>query len=295
MLVTWKYRPRNTFIQRLDPRARIIMLVCLIVAITQFWDLRFVLPLFLLSLTLYLLARIDWKDVKRAWYFIVAFVLFIVGLNALLSGRGGPTSVLNDQSPILWQSAALIVPVTGWTIAIKLTVAKTAFALTQITRMLSMAILAIPIPYTLDPSLYGTTFRRMGLPDKVSYSIDLAFRLIPTLARDFMLTFDAQRARGFELERTRGGIFQRLRLLAPLIVPVIIHAIVGGEEIIDAMDLRAFGTQPRTWTRPLRYHLRDYLFIAFGVGLAVASLILGIGFKFGELWIPPWLYQLAGG
>jgi energy-coupling factor transport system permease protein len=295
MLVTWKYRPRDTFIQRLDPRARLIVLVCLIIAITQFWDLRFLLPLFGVSLGLYLMARIEWRDARRAWYFIVAFVLFIVGLNALLSGRGGPTSVLRDTSPVLWQSAALVVPGVDWRIAVTLTVGKTAFAMTQVVRMLAMAVLAIPIPYTLDPAVYGTTFRRLGLPDKASYSIDLAFRLIPTLGRDFALTLDAQRARGYEVERLRGGLFDRLRRLAPLLVPVLIHAILSGEEIVDAMELRAFGAQRRTWTRDMRFQTRDYLFLAFGLAVAVGSVVLSLTGGYAELWIPPFLYRLRGG
>ena len=36
-----------------------------------------------------------------------------------------------------------------------------------------------------------------------------------------------------------------MRKLGPLIVPVTIHAIIGSEDIIDAMDLRAFGVGPR--------------------------------------------------
>ena len=53
MLVTWKYRPRNTFIQRLDPRTRLIFFVCVILALTvpDIWDIRIILPLFAVSLT----------------------------------------------------------------------------------------------------------------------------------------------------------------------------------------------------------------------------------------------------
>ena len=84
MLATWKYRPRNTFIQRLDPRTRFIFLACIILALTipDIWDLRIILPLFLVSLTLFLLARIEWKDVGRALIYIFILVFFIVGLNA---------------------------------------------------------------------------------------------------------------------------------------------------------------------------------------------------------------------
>jgi energy-coupling factor transport system permease protein len=295
LLVAWKYRPRDTFIQRLDPRARLTFLACIILAVSgaQVWDIRLLLPLFFLSLVLYLLARIEWRDVWRAWAFILFLVLFIVGINGLLAGRGGPTVVLQDQSAVLFRSPTLYIPLTPWSITITITVVRSFFAVTQITRMLTMAILAIPIPYTMDPSVYGVTFRRMGLPDKASFTMDLAFRFIPTLGRDFLITIDAQRARGYEVESTKGGVINRLRRLAPLIVPVTMSAIVTGEEVIDAMDLRAFGVRPRTWYRQLHFELRDYLFIALGVTI-LASFIAARILGYGQFWVPEWWYGLAG-
>jgi energy-coupling factor transport system permease protein len=293
MLVTWKYRPRDTFIQRLDPRARLIFLACMVIAFTQLWDLRIVLPLFGVAFGLYLLARIEWRDVRRAWTFILIFVSLIVTLNTALSGRGGPESIRNDQSPTLWQTPTFVVPGVGWEIGLEITVARAVFTVSQFIRMLGMAILAIPIPYTFDPGIYGTTFRHMGLPDKASYSIDLAFRLVPTLGRDFGVTLDAQRARGYELEQFRGGLFERLRRLAPLVVPVVIHAILSGEEIVDAMDLRAFGTHPRTWTRQLKFRPTDYVFVAVGLVILVGAIILSV-MGVTDMWIPDFLYRLAG-
>jgi energy-coupling factor transport system permease protein len=296
MLVAWKYRPRNTIIQRLDPRARLIFLACLFAAfsIAQIWDIRLLLPLFALSLLLYFLARIEWQDIKRAWIFILVLVVFIVGINALIAGRGGPTEVLQEHSAVLWQSPTLEIPSTPWSITLTITVVKAFFAVTQIVRMLTMAILAIPIPYTIDPAVYGVSFRRMGLPDKASFTMDLAFRFIPTLGRDFAITIDAQRARGYEMESLKGGIVSRLRKLAPLIVPVTMQAIVTGEEVVDAMDLRAFGVRPRTWIRELHYARRDYLFIGFGLAILLASIVLKL-LGYGRFWMPEALMHLAGG
>lgn len=295
MLATWKYRPRNTLIQRLDPRARLIFLACIILAISgaQVWDMRLLLPLFILVVVLYFMARIEWRDVWRAWAFILFLVLFIVGINGLLAGRGGPTSVLQDQSAILFRSPPLCLPGTAWCTAITITVVRSFFALTQIVRMLTMATLAVPIPYTMDPSVYGVTFRRLGLPDKASFTMDLAFRFVPTLGRDFLITMDAQRARGYEVERTKGGIITRLRRLAPLIVPVTMQAIVTGEEVIDAMDLRAFGARPRTWSRQLHFERRDYLYIGLGVAILLIFVVAKI-LGYGDLWVPDFWYRLAG-
>ena len=187
MLATWKYRPRNTFIQRLDPRTRFIFLFSIILALTvpEIWDYRIILTLFLISLTLYLLARIEWKDIRRTWLYIFILVFFIVGLNGVLSGRGGPSSVTDIPSPVVFH--------VGW---VPVTVSKIWFALNQVTRMLTMAMPALMLPYTLDPNIYGTAFRRMGVSDKVSFTMDLAFRFLPTFSRDFTTTMGALSARG---------------------------------------------------------------------------------------------------
>ena len=297
MLATWKYRPRDTFIQKLDPRTRWIFLLSFIFAISipDIWDIRIIFPLLLLSLTLYFMARIEWRDIRRTWIFILILVVFIVGLNGILSGRGGPDAVTQVASPTLFE-IPFYIPWTHWGFTVPITVNKVWFGICQMFRMLSMAILAIPIPYTMDPSIYGVAFKRMGVSDKVSFTMDLAFRFLPTFTRDFATTVDAQRARGYELEALKGGIAAKLRRLAPLIIPVTMQATVTGEEVIDAMDLRAFGTNPRTWLKGdlLRFAGRDYFMIGLGVVLLVGCCVLKWVFGIGEFFVPDFFFRLLG-
>jgi len=77
-------------------------------------------------------------------------------------------------------------------------------------------------------------------------------------------------------------------------VPVTINAIVGAEDIIDAMDLRAFGVGPRTWVHKLTYRRADKLLIAAGVLVFVASTVLAFQ-GIGRLWVPEVLLRLATG
>lgn len=287
MLVTWKYRPRNTFIQRLDPRTRFIFMMSIILALSipEIWDYRIVFPLFVLSLTQYLMARIEWKDVRRALLYIFILVFFIVALNALVFGRGGPSSVLDPSSPVIFR-VPFVIPGTDWGWRVPVTVSKAWFAISQIVRMLTMALLAIPIPYTIDPNIYGTAFKQMGASDKVSFTMDLAFRFLPTFARDLTVTMDAQRARGYEMDKLKGGLVARIQKLAPLVIPVTMQSTVTGEEVIDAMDLRAFGTNRRTWLKNLKYAARDYFVIGLGVAIFITCCILKWGFGIGGFFVP---------
>jgi len=293
MLIAWRYRERNTLIQKLDPRARWIFLLAVMFSVIQFWDLRFLAFFMGLSLMYYFPARLTWKETRRVWTFVLILVVVIIGINAVITGRGGPTEILRGAGHVLWE-AQWAVPGVGWTIHPIITVEKIVFALAQMMRMLTIAILFIPVAFTFNPNHYGVTFRRLGLPDKVAFSMDLAFRFVPTLARDFSLTLDAQRARGYEVEKLEGGLLAQIRKMAPLIVPVTINAIVGAEDIVNAMDLRCFGLRPRTWLHELRYAPRDYVLIAVSAALLGGSILVRTLLRVGDFWVPDAVLRLFG-
>jgi energy-coupling factor transport system permease protein len=239
--------------------------------------------LFFMAISLLFLftSGVHWSEMRRAWIFIGAFIIFY-SLLIFLTGRGG-VEVYQTEHLITRLEASF--KIFGWQPAIDITVERTLFAISQFVRVFSLAGVTILIPYSINPALYGITFRGLGLPDKIAYAMDLTMRFIPTFGRDFQLTMDAQRARGYELEKLSGGLFTQVRKLAPLILPVTIHAIIGSEDIIDAMDLRGFGIGPRTWLEELHYHSRDRVLIGIGVGLLLVSIFLAT-FGFGQFWVP---------
>jgi energy-coupling factor transport system permease protein len=292
MLIAWRYRERDTIIQRLDPRARIIFMLAMLFSIIQFWDLRIMLLFLGVAVLQYWLAQLTWRETRRVWILISFIILFMTTLT-FLTGRGG-VAFAYHQEHLIRRLGPLSLPVVGWQLSLDITAEKTIFAVSQLVRMYAITTLAIVIPYTINPSLYGITFRKLGLPDKFAYAMDLAFRFVPTLGRDFGITLDAQRARGYEVEKPSGGIVAQIRRLAPLLVPVTINAIVSAEDIIDAMDLRAFGIGPRTWVRQLIYRFADKILIAASVLLFVGSTVLGI-MGIGRLWVPEALLRLATG
>jgi energy-coupling factor transport system permease protein len=290
MLVTWRYRKRKSLIQSFDPRAWLIFYACFLACSLMFWDLRFLAPLLVITVLVICTSGIRWVEMRRAWLFICGFVLFFA-LLTFLTGRGGVEFYTTEHSIATLRAGFTIL---GWRPTLDITVERTMFAVSQLVRVFSVASMTILIPYSLNPALYGITFRGLGLPDKIAYAMELTMRFIPTYGRDFQLTMDAQRARGYELENLKGGLFAQVRKLAPLIVPVTIHAIASSEDIIDAMDLRAFGVGPRTWLVQLQYRRRDRLLIAFGVLLLVASVVLSL-FGYARLWVPAWALAWGGG
>jgi len=286
MLVAWRYKKRRSLIQWFDPRAWLIFFISFISCTLLFWDVRYLSVFLGIALIVVFTSGIKFREMHRAWLFIGGFVFFFAFLT-FLTGRGGIEVYTQEH---LITRLSLPFSILGWKPAIDITIERMFFALSQLARVFSLAAMTILIPYSLNPAQYGIIFRGLGLPDKIAYAMDLTMRFIPTFGRDFQLTLDAQRARGYEIENLRGGLINQVRKMAPLIVPVTIHAIIGSEDIIDAMDLRAFGVQPRTWLDQLHYQRRDIILISLAIAMFVGCIILSL-FGFGKFWFPPALFH----
>ena len=288
MLVAWNYRYRNSLIDRIDPRARLIFSFAVLIAATSTWNSLLLAIIFMISILWYAAAKLSWKDTKRGWMMISILLFTMIVVNTIITG-GGAGGVVPEGGQLVWPDGFNLF---GRHMTFGLTVERLWFAVTQLMRILSISLVFIMIPYTMDSRAYGVTFRKLGLPDRLAYTMELSFRFIPTLARNFQVTLDAQRARGFELDSVKGGIFNKIKRIAPLIIPVTMNAIVSSEDIANAMDLRGFGQQKRTWLYELKYHWWDYAVIAFAVIMLGGVLFLAFGRGMRLFQVPQWWYGL---
>ncbi len=287
MLVNWAYHFRDSIMEKIDPRARWIFSILFLFTVTMFWDLRFLLFFFVVAFIWFFLAKVTFWETRRPWLFVTLLIFIMVVVNTILTGGGAAGIVKGLGNPVLSIHSQL--PLVGWKVNFVVTVQRLWYGLCQIVRVYSISAIFIIIPWSMDPRLYGVTFRRLGLPDRFAFSMDLAFRYVPTLARDFAVTIDAQKARGYEIERVEGGLITQVRRFAPLIIPVTIGSILGGEDMVNAMDLRCFGLQPRTWLVQTTYHWYDYAIIAFGVAMLATALVLIYFVHIGGFWVPQFI------
>ena len=63
-MIKIKYFPGNTFLHKLDPRTKFLLLILFIVSEVAFLDIRFLVFPFVASILLYLSAKIPFKEVK---------------------------------------------------------------------------------------------------------------------------------------------------------------------------------------------------------------------------------------
>ncbi|MFL5626532.1 MAG: energy-coupling factor transporter transmembrane component T family protein [Ktedonobacteraceae bacterium] len=264
MLINFPYIQRDTPVHRLDPRVKLILLFFFGLAASQTSNFWFIFAGLVFAIFYYSQAHLHWRETKRVWYFIIFLNVMIVVVNYFLSAGSVVQGVDLTHQHILFS-----IPFIGFTrnppfiapTPLIFSVESVTFMITQGMRNFGIALLAVPIPFTTDPGHMGVAFKGMGLSDKFSYAIDLSFRFLPTVARDFGTTLDAQRARGFEIDKLRGGIFSKIARLAPMVIPVVIGSVVGAEDIINAMELRCFGVGKRTWLVELHARRIDRVFI----------------------------------
>lgn len=284
MNVAPRYLGRGSWLSHRDPRVLILSAVLAAIAVPQVFDLRIALVLLGIGLAYYRQAHIPWKQVRGAWIFVLTFLSIIVLVNTILTG-GEVGNLTQGDLHVLF-----ILPLLGTPISAE----SLSYGATQMVRYLTFTSVGFPIAFAVAPSDLGPAFARLHVPYKFAYGVDLTFRFIPSLASDLRATADAQRVRGYDPEALGRGPIGRLRRLSPIVVPMTINAIVNAEDTIDAMDLRAFGTGPRTWLRELVYDHADRLVLLAGVAILATITVLNI-LGYTRFWAIPFLVGLAGG
>ena len=276
MNFTPRYLGRGSWLARRDPRLLVIAVVCFVFTAVQVWDLRLMLVLAGIALVYYRSASIPFRAVRRQWAFVIFFVTLLVLVNGIIAGGRVPRMADNELHVYVH------LPIIGTAVSAE----SLLYALTQLIRFLAMAAVGFPLAFAMHPADFGVAFARLGVPDRFAFAIDLTFRFVPSLSGDLQTTIDAQRVRGMELDRPGGSLFSRMRRMGPILVPTVVNAIVGAEDTIDAMDLRAFGTGPRSWLRELRFDRTDRIVVGLLVVMLVVATIAGFTTTSAQVWVP---------
>ncbi len=235
----FQYRERTGAYAALDERARVLLTACGVLATLVTWNPAPLAVLAVVAVAIVPLARVSWVEIRR-FVFFAGFVITLLVFFTWLTHGGTP-----DE--------------------------RRAHALAQSLRMVSLVAFTAVLPFTIEPPRWGATFRGLGVSDRLSFAVELAVRFVPTFAERFERTVRAQSARGMDLS-ARSGPIRRLRKLVPILVPVLLDVIVAGEDVADAMDLRAFGARPRTWSGTRRFGGRER--VVLGLGLSLVALAI---------------------
>ncbi|MFN2148859.1 MAG: hypothetical protein ACK2T2_10740, partial [Anaerolineales bacterium] len=76
MLVSWRYRERESLVQSFDPTAWFIFYFCFVISTLFFWDVRYLAFFVIVALLMVFNSGVTFRESRRAWLFIGAFITF---------------------------------------------------------------------------------------------------------------------------------------------------------------------------------------------------------------------------
>lgn len=238
-----QYFPGNSPIHRLDPRTKILFLIVYIVAL--FCAVKWVsyAVVFVFLAIAIAMSRIPLKSILSGMKPLVVILIFTGFLNIFFtSGKHELFSLW--KITIYWEGIERAV---FMTLRIMMLIAGT-FLLTYTTSPIS---LTDGLESLLGP------LKKIRLPvHELAMMMCIALRFIPTLIEETDKIMSAQKARGADFES--GNLFQRVKALVPILVPLFISAFRRADELATAMECRCYqGGEGRTKMKLLRYKLLD--------------------------------------
>lgn len=262
-----QFFPGNSFIHKLDARAKILACFTLIIFIFICKNF-FSMGLMLLFVGLvYLLTKLSPKLMLKSLKPLLPIVLL--------------TSVLqlyyNDTGDVLWSYKKVVITDGGIYTAIFIAV-----------RIITLLVISSVLTYTTSPTDLTDAIERLLSPLKV-FKIDIhtfammmtiALRFIPTLIDEIDRIMSAQKARGADFES--GNLLKRIKALFPIFIPLIISSFKRAFELADAMSCRCYvGGKGRTRLRKMQFSYRDA--IAFIITVIICGAIIFMNLKFEAL------------
>ena len=239
-----QYFPGNSFIHRLDPRTKLIVLVVYIVALFMAvnWVSYALMAAFLLLCIK--ISTIPAKSFVRGMKPLMMILVFTGVLNLFFTTEG---TVLIDF----------------WVITI--TSGGVQRAIFMVVRILLLICGTFLLTYTTSPisltdglEALMNPLKRLKVPvHELSMMMCIALRFIPTLIEETDKIMSAQKARGADFES--GTLMEKAKALVPILVPLFISAFRRADELATAMECRCYqGGEGRTKMKLLRYTRWDF-------------------------------------
>lgn len=254
-----QFFPGDSFLHRMDPRAKIMSTIIFMVAIFLANSVLAYAVVAAFTLLAFRMSQLPWRviwiSIKPLWVIIV-FTLLI--------------HVFTTPGNVIWQYSFLSISDEGVRMG-SFMAARLVFLImfsSLLTYTTSPIRLTDGIEYLLNP------FRRIGVPaHELAMMMTIALRFIPTLLEETDRIMKAQEARGADF--TTGSIIKRAKNMIPLLVPLFISAFRRADELAIAMEARCYrGGENRTRMKELSITSYDY--IGLGAVIIVTIVLLGL-------------------
>ncbi|MCI7606969.1 MAG: energy-coupling factor transporter transmembrane protein EcfT [Spirochaetales bacterium] len=259
----FNYIHRKSPIHDLTGASKLIVLILWSLAAMTTFDTRLLIALPVISLILFIISGIKYKDVA----FVINFTFVFMILNNLLIFLFSPehgVSIYGTRH-VIWNGIG------RWVV----TKEQLFYQLNVVLKYIATIPIVILFVSTTDPSEFASSLNKVGVSYKIAYSVSLALRYIPDIQREYHEISVAQQARGLELNKEKEGLFKRLKCAATLLFPLIVSSMDRIETIANAMELRGFGkNKKRTWYSSRPFKAGDWIAIISSISVMIISLSL---------------------
>lgn len=230
------YLDKDTIIHRLDPRAKIIILICSF-AIPLLNDH----PLWVLGaatlILLYGLLAQSLSNIKR----IKAILILIFVFSCLVW-----FVFAQGSTPLFW----------------RITKESVMYGIASGLKIDAMIIAGLIFLSTTKNEEITQGLIKLGLPFPVAFAFSTALRLVPTFVGAGATVSQAQRSRGLDLDT--GSFLEKIKKYVPLLVPIFLSSIRNSDNLAMALESKGFGAYPkRTFYLQLTWKRMDTIFLSF--------------------------------
>lgn len=261
-----QYFPGDSPVHRLDPRTK--FLTCLMVMLCLFLIESWIFQIFLIAVFLFTIrfSKIPYQLVLNnvrpfLWLFLLTFILHLF----LAKGR------------VIWQVPYFNFPIYSEALQNGIIYSFRLVLLILVAALLTLTTSPVALTDALNKLM--SPLRRFGLPVyDLIMMITLAMRFIPTLLQEAERIQMAQMSRGISYE---GRLWQKLKNILPLLLPLFISAFRRADELAMAMDSRCYhGGEGRTSFVQLKFSTLDYGVLVSSGGLLIFSILFKLQTKF---------------
>lgn len=226
------------------------------------YDVRVILFVLALSLFLFKVAKIQFKQIKLMLIYVFIFLI----TNFILTFIFAP-----HQGSLIYGTEHILIQGIG---PYNITLEQLFYQGTKLLKYLSVIPLGMIFFLTTNPSELASSLNKAKLNYKACTALSLTLRYFPDVQRDYNAISLAQQARGLDFSE-KEKMFVRLKNILSILTPLIFTTLDRIDLITNAMELRGYGKlKQRSWYsfRPLTK--KDYLALALCLLIFIASLCI---------------------
>lgn len=260
MMIIGQYVPGESFIHRLDPRTKILIIFFFVIFVffaNNAWS--YGLLTFFTIMTV-IITRVPLRFIVKGLTPIWFLIIFTMLLHLFLTKEG----------PVVFEIVTLKVHLGG--IKQGLIISLRFFLLVLMTSLLTLTTTPIDITDAIESLLH--LLKKIKFPvHELALMMSISLRFIPTLMQETDKISKAQASRGVDF-RT-GPMKERIKAIIPLLIPLFVSAFKRAEELAMAMEARGYqGGEGRSKLRELAYRRIDYTsFILFIIVIVLLFIV----------------------